>query len=147
MQIDYYVAWKEASRLKTQQFTQLHIKPWSVSMSNMLPLYGAHSLKIEIVRRRTVRWVNSNYSTYASVSSMLNSLGWLSLEDRRADARPILFYKIVYSLVVVSLPQHINHSIRMTRHIQSCTLFTLSRYQLKPVTTKKKKKKKTFVAT
>ena len=42
--------------------------------------------KIEMVQRRAVCWVISNYSTYASVSSMLDSLGWRSLEDRRADA-------------------------------------------------------------
>ena len=73
--------------------------------------------KIEMVQRRAVRWVNSNYSTYASVSSMLDSLGWQSLEDRRADARLILFYKIVYNLVAVPLPQYINHPVRMIRHM------------------------------
>ena len=91
----------------------------------MHPQYGALSLKptlinkIEMVQRRAVCWVNSNYSTYASMSSMLDSLGWQSLEDRRADARLILFlfYKIVYNLVAVPLPQYINHPVRMTRHI------------------------------
>ena len=73
--------------------------------------------KIEMVQRRAVLWVNSNYSTYASVSNMLDSLGWRSLEDRRADARLIRFYKIVYNLVAVSLPQYINHPVRMTRHM------------------------------
>ena len=64
-----------------------------------------------------MRWVNSNYSTYASVSCMTGSLGWGSLKDRRADARLILFYKIVHDLVVVPLPQYTNHPVRMTRHM------------------------------
>ena len=80
------------------------------------PFTQTYINKIEMVQRRAVHWVNSNYSTYASVSSMLDSLGWRSLEDRRGDARLILFYKIVYNLVAVSLPQYINHPVRMTRH-------------------------------
>ena len=59
----------------------------------------------------------SNYSTFASVSSMLNSLRGRPLEDRRADARLILFYKIVYNPIAVPLPQYINHPITMTRHM------------------------------
>ena len=89
------------------------------------PFTQTYINKIEMVQRRAVRWVNSN--TYASVSSMLDSLGWRSLEDRRADARPILFYKIVYNLVAVPLPQYINHPVRMTRHMHPL--------QLQPVTT------------
>ena len=73
------------------------------------PFTQTYINKIEMVQRRAVRWVNSNYSTYASVSSTLDSLGRQSLEDRRADARLILFYKIVYNLVAVPLPQYINH--------------------------------------
>ena len=81
------------------------------------PFTQTYINKIEMVQRRAVRWVNSNYSTYASVSSMLDSLGWRSLEDRRADARLVLFYKIVYNLVAVPLPQYINHPVRMTRYM------------------------------
>ena len=50
------------------------------------PLTQTYINKTEMVQRRAVRWVNSNYSTYAGVSSMIDSLGWRSLEDRRADA-------------------------------------------------------------
>ena len=73
--------------------------------------------KIEMVQRRALRWVNSNYSTYTSVSSMTDSLGWRSFEDRRADARLILFYKIVHNLGAVTLPQYINRPVKMTRHM------------------------------
>ena len=48
---------------------------------------------------------------------MLDSLGWRSLEDRRADARLIFFYKILYNLVAVPLPQYSNHPDRITRHM------------------------------
>ena len=72
--------------------------------------------KIEMVQGRAVCWVNSNYSTYASVSSMINSIGWRSLKDRRPATRLILFYKIVHNLVAFPLPRYISHPVRMTRH-------------------------------
>ena len=50
--------------------------------------------KVEAVQRRAARWVTNNYSSYSSVTQMINSLGWRSLEQRRADARLIMFYKI-----------------------------------------------------
>ena len=39
------------------------------------PFTQTYINKIEMVQRRAVRWVNSNYPTHASVSSMLDSLG------------------------------------------------------------------------
>ena len=44
------------------------------------------------------RWVLSDYSPYYSVSDMLGRLGWRTLEQRRADSRLVLFYKIVHGL-------------------------------------------------
>ena len=51
--------------------------------------------RIEMVQRRAARWVLSDYSPYSSVSDMLGRLGWRTLEQRRADSRLVLFYKIV----------------------------------------------------
>ena len=41
--------------------------------------------------------------------SVLN-LGWRALEQRRADARLCLFYKVVHGLVAVPLPDFIQYS-------------------------------------
>ena len=41
--------------------------------------------KIEMVQKRAARWVKNNYSTYDSVSLLLDNLGWRSLENRRID--------------------------------------------------------------
>ena len=60
--------------------------------------------KIEMVQRRAARWTLRNYDHQASVTEMINKLGWRTLEQRRADARLCLIYKIVYSLVAVPLP-------------------------------------------
>ena len=74
---------------------------------------------IETVQRRAARWVTHNYSSYSSVTQMINTLGWRSLEQRRADARLLMFYKIVHGLVEIPLPTYIQRQIRMTRTTHS----------------------------
>ena len=73
------------------------------------------SHKVEAVQRRAARWVTHDYSSYSSVTQMINTLGWRSLEQRRADARLIMFYKIVHGLVEIPLPSYIHRQVRMTR--------------------------------
>ena len=51
---------------------------------------------IEMVQGRAARWTFGNFDNRASVTEMLNKLGWRALEQRQADARLCLFYKIVY---------------------------------------------------
>ena len=51
--------------------------------------------KLKIFQRRAARWKLNNFSTYASVTEMLQSLCWRSLEQRRSDSRLCLFYKII----------------------------------------------------
>ena len=72
-----------------------------------------------MTQRRAARWVKSNYSSYGSVTEMLHDLGWRSLEQRRHDARLIMFYKIVYGLVAIQLPSYFERPLRITRHMHS----------------------------
>ena len=59
--------------------------------------YTKHKINhIEMVQRRAARWTCSNYDWTSTVTEMINNLGWRSLEQRRADTRLCLFYKIVY---------------------------------------------------
>ena len=55
------------------------------------------------------------YDRKASVTEMVNNLGWRSLEQRRADARLCLFYRIVYGIVAIPLPDHIQRSTKASR--------------------------------
>lgn len=73
--------------------------------------------KVEMIQRRAIRWVKHNYSTYDSVTQMQESLGWRSLEQRRADAQVTMFYKIIHGLVAVPLPAYIEHPKVITRHM------------------------------
>ncbi len=74
-----------------------------------------------MVQRRAARWTLNDYSTYSSVTDMLDRLGWRTLEQRRSDARLCLFHKIVNGQVAVSLPQYIKPSNRISRYCHSMT--------------------------
>ena len=71
--------------------------------------------RLEMVQRRAARWTLSEYSPYASVTQMLQSLGWRSLEQRRSDSRLCLFYKIIYGLVAIVMPPYVVHPLRTPR--------------------------------
>ena len=73
--------------------------------------------KLEMVQRRAARWVTHDYSPYSSVTEMLHLLKWRSLENRRSDARLLLFFKIINGLVAVPMPPYIFKPNRLTRHM------------------------------
>ena len=52
----------------------------------------------------------------ASVTTMLDELGWRGLKQRRADQRLIMLYKIVNNLVEVDLSKEL---IPLTRHFRN----------------------------
>ena len=57
--------------------------------------------QIEKVQRRAARWTTCNFRRTASVTDMIETLGWRTLEKRRADARLCLFFKIINNMVAV----------------------------------------------
>ena len=86
-------------------------------------VWNPHTLenvkKLEQVQRRAIRWVKHDYSRFNSVSAMQHELGWKTLENRRADARLILFFQIVNNLVAVPLPPYLQRPTRISRHINT----------------------------
>ena len=80
----------------------------------------------KLIQRRAARWTTSNFDRRASVTEMLNKLGWRTLEQRRADARLCLFYKIVYWLVAVPLPDYVQYNNRISRYCHSMTFGQVS---------------------
>ena len=85
------------------------------------PYTKEKTLQLEKIQRRAARWTTSDYDTRSSVTAMLNQLGWRTLEQRRADARLCLFYKIVYGLVAVPLPEYVQRTHRVSRYCHSMT--------------------------
>ena len=57
---------------------------------------------LEKINRRAARFVTGDYHPISSVSSMLRSLGWSDLKDRRRNTRLALLFQIVNGDVAVS---------------------------------------------
>ena len=55
--------------------------------------------QIEMVQRRSARFVTSRYGNTSSVTDMLDYLGWESHETRRSKLQLIVLYKIVNGLI------------------------------------------------
>ena len=55
--------------------------------------------KIEMVQRRSARYVLNRYHNTSSVNEMLRELKWPSLQDRRQHARLTMLYKVTNNLV------------------------------------------------
>ena len=55
--------------------------------------------QIEMIQRRAARFVLNRYHNTSSVTSMLEELGWPTLQKRREDSRLVLMYKLHHNLV------------------------------------------------
>ena len=82
--------------------------------------------QIDQVQRRAARWTVNNFCRQASVIGIIENLGWRTLEQRRADARLCLFYKVVHGLVAVPLPDHVQYSNRISLYCHSMTFRQVS---------------------
>ena len=71
---------------------------------------------METVQRRAARFVNRNYRSITSVTTLIGELGWNTLEHRRQTSRLTAMYKSVNSLNSVSPDQLHQHS-RLTRQV------------------------------
>ena len=72
-----------------------------------------------------------NFGTTASVTDMIETLGWRTREQTRADARICLLFKIINNMVAVPLPDYIKPNPRISRrgHSRSiCQLQTTKEY-------------------
>ena len=57
--------------------------------------------KIEAVQRRAARFVLRRYHNTSSVKSMMDKLGWQSLQHRRKNSRLTMLYKILHGEVCI----------------------------------------------
>ena len=72
------------------------VRPLTEYSSVIWDPYTAENIrKLEMVQRRAARMVYSNYQTTSSVSAMLNHLNWMSLQERRAQAKAVMMYRVV----------------------------------------------------
>ena len=79
-----------------------------------------------MVQRRAARWTLKRYHNTSSVLNMLQDLGWRSLEQRRADARLFLFYKIHRGHVPINGSKYLRPMTRRSRHSHNNSFIPLS---------------------
>ena len=58
--------------------------------------------KVERVQHQSAIFIMGDYSSYRSVSNMIETLNLQSLEHHRSNASIVLFYKIINKLISVS---------------------------------------------
>ena len=75
--------------------------------------------KLEMVQRRTARYITHRYRNTSSISSMLQYLQWKSLESRRSKIQLILFYKVVHDLVNKQVSDYLTPASGRTRSAHS----------------------------
>ena len=114
------------SKQEIKGLERLSITHWSALSWSTPPPSGTHTLRKRYsswkkVQRRTAHWTTSNYDYRSITNATVNNLGWRTLELRRADARLVLFFKIVHGLVAVPLPDYIHPPHRISRHFHSLT--------------------------
>ena len=71
--------------------------------------------KLEMVQRRAARFVCNDYHRTTSVTELLRSLKWPSLQQRRKDSRLTLFYKARHDEAAVDIPEYVQEAPRSVR--------------------------------
>ena len=82
--------------------------------------------QLEVVQRRAARWVTGRHHDTSSVSGMLRSLDWRSLEQRRVDSRVTTLYEIPNHLIAIDEDRYMQRNM----DDENITRFFLSRWRL-----------------
>ncbi len=63
--------------------------------------------KVKVVQRRSARYVMKDYRRYSSVTTMQQELEWHTLEQRRSQARLIMFFKVIHGLIDIPADRYL----------------------------------------
>jgi len=72
--------------------------------------------KVESVQHQSPGWVMSERHCTSSVTAMLESLAWPSLETRRTHARIIMLHIFIYSLVDIDVILYLKPAVGCSLH-------------------------------
>ena len=75
-----------------------------------------HKKKIEMVQRRAARYTITKYHNTSSVNTMIDTLGWPKLAERRLRTRLIMFYKITHCLIAIPTYILVPSDNRLRKH-------------------------------
>ena len=88
--------WEKAYKSLVHPQVEYAASVWS-------PLLARDKSPIERVQPRAAHYVYNTYSRYSSVTAMLQSLDWETLESCRFNMRLCIIYKAYYNLAMFSL--------------------------------------------
>lgn len=121
--------WRAPKKIKETAYNTM-VRPQLEYCSSVWdPHTKSDIYQIERVQRRAARFVQHNYHNTSSVTTMLNNLGWESLEYRRHRQRLVFMYKIVHAEVAIPASQYL---IPVTRALRGQHQYTFTR----PITSK-----------
>ena len=63
--------------------------------------------KVEAVQRRAARFVTGDYRYTSSVTGMIESLSWETLQHSRQQAKAIMMFRIVHTMVAIPASPHL----------------------------------------
>ena len=101
--------------VKSRAFTPLAFHILSTSCQSGTPYFKQGISSIEKVQRKGARFVTGNSSYRESVTSMLDTLQWPPLQERRRARRLTHLYKAVNNLSPVKIPDYVLPSSARTR--------------------------------
>ncbi len=84
------------------------------------PYLKKHTTQIEKVQNRAARFVSNDYLWTTSVSGLMASLHWQSLEARRNIHRLMVLHNILNNNSPIIVPPYIQHQQRQLRSSTSC---------------------------
>jgi hypothetical protein len=79
------------------------------------PFRAAQIHRLEMVQRRSARFITGKYSRFESVSTLLEDLNISKLQSRREIARKKLFFKIDSKLIPLSTPNDLVRKVKQGR--------------------------------
>ena len=96
--------------VKTQAYQAL-VRPHLEYASQVWDPHTKSDVRLlEGVQRRAARFVSNRYHNTSSCTEMLNTLGWDSLEQRRAKLRLVTLYKITNNIIDLNPSQYLTPS-------------------------------------
>ena len=106
---------KAPTSVKEQIFKTL-IRPQLEYASCMWsPWLKQDILELEKVQRRAAHFVYNNYWPTASVTEMISTLNWETLEKRREKARLCMLYKTINGLIKIPMDYYKSSTFTSTR--------------------------------
>ena len=82
----------------------------------MDPFRQKYIEKLEKNKKSTARFVTQNYRQTASVTSLIQNLGWTDLKTRRKNSRFLSMFKILNELVETPINDRLIQEDKITRY-------------------------------